>query len=801
MSWIFGDINFETYGVMVSRSSGVLDLPKLQFEGFNWLDEHGLDYWHDEPKYSDREIILNCWMIAEKNETGSGYENFRTKVQAFTDAIKEAGKVSFVTPYLTLNDCSISRGITVIRETNYVYDVQAGTFSLRITVHGDSEYELVNICRVYAETVVAVAKTKNLQIRKTLQGEMYATMSFESNTKLDIQYFDHIRINSNGVNVDIFHIETEPEFRKISTNKYSYTVRLEHQMNWLSHTQFMYAGESDFYFYGNLDTIVDLIISNHSRSGYNKFLKGTIASTEKKNHKFSGENCLSVLKRLCSEYNLEFEFEYIPVHVKYYINVQSLVANDKEVTLQYGKGNGLYEITREAMLKDEICTYLFAFGAAKNLKYDYRGGLQRLSFTGNPLQENVELYGYHEKTVFFEDIFPNRTSTITEYYQVLKEDLTDAQKEVHPAGIYRITDSTIDFDINGYLLGGLTAKIRLKTGNLAGHEFEIEKYDHDFKHIYIIPLRDEQDAEFPSSVLMPESGDEYTLVDIDQPSSYVTVAEAALEAQAIAYLAEHSVPKFPYIVKVHPAFMLANPGGFEVGDRITVIDEDYDIDGPFRISELVFNTLSGIYEFKLSDRAIPSRLQRTDLRLKSIERSIEDTKKDTVESMRKEHETAVELRNRLLDPADMLLATDRIVRNESLDPRMLAYDAGVPQWYLEDAFVELNLDDNEDRLKIEAGKIFITNYKEATLDRYNIHKLKAAGGTYDPRRMWVINETFFTLSSKNPHYMYAKLDLTPESTNCEILVEEGHREVKVWIEDGYLCYNMMNISKGEEAVL
>ena len=68
MSWQFGDIDFESYGVFVSKSTGVLDLPKLKTEGYDWLDEDGLDYWQEIPKYNDREIILNCWMLAEADD-------------------------------------------------------------------------------------------------------------------------------------------------------------------------------------------------------------------------------------------------------------------------------------------------------------------------------------------------------------------------------------------------------------------------------------------------------------------------------------------------------------------------------------------------------------------------------------------------------------------------------------------------------------------------------------------------------------------------------------------------------------
>uniref|UniRef100_UPI003562F9A2 hypothetical protein n=1 Tax=Mariniphaga sediminis TaxID=1628158 RepID=UPI003562F9A2 len=740
MSWIFGTIDFDAYGVMVSRSAGVMNLPKLQTEGHNWKDVDGLEYWQDEPKYNDREIVLNCWMMAKKDETNSGYQNFRTKVQSFTDAVKAAGKVTFQTPYINIPDCSISKGISVIRETNYVQDIQAGTFILRITVHGDADFMQLDIKRWTGTETLTVASvfTNNLKVPKTLQGDIYASCSFKSNTKLDLKYFDYFRINSNGVNEDTFHLPANPNFKKGSSNEFIYDLRFEHQSEWLKNSQFLNDRlEADFYYYANMEEIVDWIVTNHNRSWWNNFQKGTVATTERRNHKFSAEDCLSVLKRIAKDYGLEYEFEYVAVS-RYNINIKQQVANTKAVTLQYGQGNGLYELSREPVDKSELCTILYAYGADKNLKPDYRNGIGRLSFDNNPLKNNEGLHdgaGPHEKTVYFDDIFPNRTATVTAYEQVLPLNLTNAQKEVWPDGIYKPADSSLDFDINSYLLGGLTAKMRMKTGDLAGFEFEIAVYDHTYKSMWIIPFKDERGDVYPNATMQIAVGDEYTLVDIGQPPTYIAAAEAALEAKAQGYINEHSIPKFPYRCIINPAFMAANPGGFEVGNKITVIDADYGINGLFRISNLTYDAYKLTYELTLSDTARLSRNQQTEIRLKSVEVALEDTGKDQVEQMRKDQETTGELRNRLLDPNNDKLKTDKIVRNESIDPRMLAYDAGTLQWSFRGVWF---YDKNEDGAELAwtAGNFLIHNWADNTLDRYTIDKRRTLLVEYNPTRTW-----------------------------------------------------------------
>ncbi len=792
MSWAFGTIDFETYGVMVSRSSGVLDLPKLQTEGYNWLDEDGLDYWQEEPKYNDREIILNCWISAE-----GGYGVFEAKLRAFTSALKEQGKTTFQTPYIELSDCSISSGVVFIRETNYVLDVQVGTFTLRITVHGDSPFTLVSFNHRSGSPIIEVVKTKNLTVNKTLQGEFYANMTVESNRILNLKKYDYVNINSNGVDNEKFLLFSNPEFTKSSSNKYIYNFRLEHQTLLLRQSSYLFEGEGDFYFYGNLEDIIDLLCENSDRHLPGKFQKGTIVSTIKKNHKFSAENCYDVLKRIVSEYELEFHFQLIPGDAYYFINIDEQIGNTKEITLEYGKGNGLYSLTRERPNSNELCTVLYAYGAAKNLKPTYRGGLQRLSFTGNPLEKNVDLYGRHEKIVYFEDNYPQRTSTVTAYLQKMAdqdpEQLSIAEKEAFPGGIYRITDSSIDFDINDYLLGGLTAKVRMKTGNLAGFEFEIEMYDHDYKHIYIIPQKDERGGQYPSADLRIEAGDEYTLVDIDQPETYVSIAETELKAVAQEYIDKWSIPYYPYKGKINPAFLLLNPGGFDVGDKITVVDADYAIDGLRRISALIYNVCNNIYDLTLLDFRKLNRRELTENRIKRLERSIEDTDKETVESMRKEKETATELRNRLFDPSDDLQDVDRTVRDESIDPRMLAHDSGVPQFSLRGALVQPNIDDDANKVIISSGKLIHHNFYNK--NRYEIKKLIDQGEDYDPTRTWDVQEKSFTLSSDVGHFIYAKVPLAEGEDQIEIFIEEDHVRMKHYIYDEYLLYKLGHLEE------
>ena len=330
--WKLDDIDFKDYGVYVSKSSGVLDLPRMIDKSTNWLDENGKDFWQavEDVKYEDREIVLSCFILAD------GYETFKTKVAAFYSALSGEGKRNLETPFGNTIEVSLQQSIQLTRKTSYLSSKQLGIFTLRLTVSGDIDYYQLNIARYYTTNIIATVFTRDLKIQKTLQGDSYATFSFESNKKLDLRYFDEISLNTNGINLDRFYFESEPKPKQISTNKFVYSIKAMHMGNWLSHSEFLSdLLESDFSYYANLDEIVTLLLNNHGRDYYaRKFLKGTIEPTERKLHQFSGENCLSVLRRLCSEYKLEYEFEFDnEENWQYNINIKPQVANDKTVTV------------------------------------------------------------------------------------------------------------------------------------------------------------------------------------------------------------------------------------------------------------------------------------------------------------------------------------------------------------------------------------------------------------------------------------------------------------------------------------
>ncbi|MEG0189529.1 MAG: hypothetical protein RR668_12780, partial [Algoriella sp.] len=163
---------------------------------------------------------------------------------------------------------------------------------------------------------------------------------------------------------------------------------------------------------------------------------------------------------------------------------------------------------------------------------------------------------------------------------------------INSDSVYKFSDSSMDFDLkekeNGntkYLINGTAAKIHFNTGDLSGYEFDVHTYDNTLKEFHIIKFADENGYEFPSKdndAFRIAVGDEYVILDIQMPQSYIDNAEAELFEKANEYLSDKLEPNIQYLLDVdtlHLQRILNNTVThfFSIGDFIKVVDEDFDI--------------------------------------------------------------------------------------------------------------------------------------------------------------------------------------------------------------------------------
>ncbi|MBW6491959.1 MAG: phage tail protein [Lentimicrobium sp.] len=198
--------------------------------------------------------------------------------------------------------------------------------------------------------------------------------------------------------------------------------------------------------------------------------------------------------------------------------------------------------------------------------------------------EAVQRYGIIEKVVIFDEVFPHRTGVVT--------GLGDA--------IHKFSDSSM-FDLNEfengiytYLISGLTAKIHFNTGNLAGYEFEVWNYSHATKTFSLNKYTDERGLVFPNSIspaFQINVGDEYVILDIKLPQSYVDTAESLLLQKATEWLNKYSNPQLALDVKLDELFVAQNELDLALGNLMHVVDESFGINAIYRIEGITRNLL------------------------------------------------------------------------------------------------------------------------------------------------------------------------------------------------------------------
>lgn len=231
------------------------------------------------------------------------------------------------------------------------------------------------------------------------------------------------------------------------------------------------------------------------------------------------------------------------------------------------------------------------------------------------VEKNTNLYGVIEYTHYFDDIYPHRTGKVTSI------DATD---------VFKIVDSTMDFDVNAQIYPGLTPKVVFNTGQLAGYEFDINSYDPATKTFTILKNKMETAIDVPSTTLKPAIGDEYVLVDLSMPQSYITAAEGELKAKALEYLGIASQPQLTYQVVLDPVFVKQKNYTFQIGDLVWIVDEALGVQRKIRITRTGRNVVNqNQYDIELSDvvtrgalSQIISNISSTDRSVTSIDRSI-----------------------------------------------------------------------------------------------------------------------------------------------------------------------------------
>lgn len=427
-----------------------------------------------------------------------------------------------------------------------------------------------------ADLFVTIKPDADSSQTKAIMGENVIRLAFDDNRHIKFQINDWCTVFG-----EKYILMGIPSITKFSQFRYRYIVEMKAEGALLSRYQYLFLGddnslkETDFSLMGNTNTFMNLLLQNLHRND-TEWKLGEITPSGYKNITFS-DNCYNALVRIAEEFETEFYFVGKTIHL-------GKRSKDTGYSYKHGKNLGLREITPQPVEGGGVVTRLLAFGSEKNLPSDYRNFSRRLRMTDGELyiEQNTDLYGVIEYTQIFDDIFPNRTGKVT---------------GVDALDPFSFTDSSIDFNINDYLLPGTAAKVTFNTGQLKGYTFDIRSFDWPTKEVVILLNKDERAIEVPSALLKPAIGDEYVLVDITLPEPYIIAAEAALTEAAATLLNQISVPQEKYSIVFDPTYLRRKNQFPAIGDLIWITDANFEIERKIRVTS---TTRKIVNEWELS---------------------------------------------------------------------------------------------------------------------------------------------------------------------------------------------------------
>lgn len=592
---------------------------------------------------------------------------------------------------------------------------------------------------------------ESASLNRVLLSDDSVSIKLNSASVLEIRINDYFVLFGS-----VYRINALPSVSKKSSSQYEYNIVAQGLMFDLLRCKYFnsdgtgFKTDIDFPLIGTIETFLICLKNNMKRFASNWEI-GNFTNGETKTLTFGDDTCLSALQKICNEFKTDF---WIKVQDGKFVIYTGDYGKKVPIKFEYGKGRGLYSISRNNVDDNDIINRLYVFGGSNNIPNEYRNFSTKLKIPGADYIEDpnaINKFGLKEGSTEFEDIYPHRTGKITA--------LGDTK--------FKFADSTMDFDLNEknadgstkYLVAGTTAKIHINTGNLAGYEFEIKKggYNHTAKSFEIIPFKNDQGQAFPDATTAAFQfavGDEYVIIDIVMPKIYIDNAENELLHKGLEQFELHKNAKVSYDLEVDPVYMQKiGVGKFDIGDYITVFDEALGIDKVLRVNQITTDFVQGgaynpyrtkiviadSYEINYSSQLI--------LDIKEIKNVMSITNLGQINYSKLGLKTTQELQNLVFD-TDGFFDPENI-RPNSIETNMLTVGAKSQQVSCSVVFFVM-FENDKNKVKVNPGLIY--------------------SQTFD--KTWSIPEDVVTIADNQYRYVYAACSKTDNKASIVFTQEQ-----------------------------
>ncbi|WP_018629184.1 hypothetical protein [Niabella aurantiaca] len=409
--------------------------------------------------------------------------------------------------------------------------------------------------------------------KTTVMQNDYVEVSFRLTAPVEFKPGDKITVFGKD-----YFLNIPGEYEKQSSRDHVYKLIFEAKWYDLNRVLFKFPDSFDNLTVTESSVTIDaagvlaLIVSNMTAAGYTGYTVGQCDATDEKQFDFSNQNCMEALVKLFDTYKLEFWISGTTIN----FGLRTLAT---AYTMKYGRGNGLYSLSRKNKFTANPFNKLYVKGGTRNIPPDYGSDRLRLP-SGTFIKDDAlitEYGGVIEQEKTFDDIFPKRYGTVT---------AIDAGNRLV------FNDSSIDFDINDHILGTpeqpVKPVIHFETGLLAGYDLSLVSYDHATKTITLEVNTSEKLAEKPGATFYPQVGDKYGIYDILMPQTYIDNAELELLTEGQNYFDENKAleKRYLYGLEVDPLHIRRNYIEPTTEKNIRVIDEALGIDEVLRVNSV-----------------------------------------------------------------------------------------------------------------------------------------------------------------------------------------------------------------------
>lgn len=454
---------------------------------------------------------------------------------------------------------------------------------------------MFNIYRKNSNNVIRaiVEPSTNSEQRVGLMRENILSLNFSYTDFIDFQIGDYAYFDG-----EVYFLNKLPAINKTQARDYAYSMTLEAYEYVLNSVQYLFLNTNNnftdgkFSLRGTALSFGQLLIYNLERLyPVGGWKLGNVIDTGFETLEFDSASCKAALVQIAAT----FKTEYLIIDRTIHLYQRQL---NSGYSFGLGQNKGLKAINRA--YKEDLITRLYVYGSSKNITPDYRNSVGRLILPGPQLyiSQNEAAYGIIEGSKVFdgtdgdEEIYPHRTGTVTAV-----------------SSPFLFEDNTIDFDINAYLLPGVTAQMVFNSGFLSGYTFDIASFDFTNKQFTINKITEETAIDIPSATYPPMVGDSYVLINIEMPPSYISTAESRLMAAGSEYLDRKSRLNPIFSAVCDPIYFKKNNIKLQIATAAQLTDENMSINATSRIVAFSRNIRNPfIYTVEFADTVAPEDL-------------------------------------------------------------------------------------------------------------------------------------------------------------------------------------------------